>query len=377
MITEEYKAALKSNIRHPIYKIEWMDKFENVIGEVTTDVLEGSVSIDGRNGTRRSCSLSLNNKNGTYIPDKDGLIYVDKKFKLYSGLLINNVEVFPPECIQGVFNLGNPVIRSDITTETIAIEGYDNFALLNGTISGQLDALYITNIGETIQNVVRKIFSEAGIIKSPLVYLDIHTIPYTISKEPGSTYEEMLTDLANILGWDVYCDVNGRPIFKPPVDQLQVYHSWVFDKDTDPFVNYEHNYDYLNVRNYVVVYGDNINGDQAMGTASDTSIFSPTSISRIGKRTKVISDTMIDTDSLAHDRAVYELKNSLSAYEYIDLDCQNIDFLKEGDVVLLNDTANKIYNERYIIKQINRNLKFDQPMTVTAYKVREVSTIGL
>lgn len=377
MITEEYKAALRSNIRHPIYKIEWMDKYENVISEVTTDSLEGTVSIDSRNGIRRSCSLTLNNRNGLYVPDKDGLIYLDKKFKLYSGLLINNVEVFPPECIQGVFNLGNPVVRSDINTETLTIEGYDNFALLNGSISGQLDALYITNIGETIQDVVRRIFSEASIIKTPLIYLATETVPYTVSKEPGSTYEEMLTDFANILSWDVFFDVNGRPIFRPPVDQLRIYHSWVFDKDNDPFVDYEHNYDYMNVRNYVMVYGDNINGDQAMGTASDTSVFSPTSISRIGRRTKVISDPMIDTDLLAENRAVYELKSSLDAYEYIDLNCQNIDFLKEGDVVILNDTTNKIYNERYIIKQINRNLKFDQLMTVTAYKVREVSSSGV
>jgi hypothetical protein len=48
-------------------------------------------------------------------------------------------------------------------------------------------------------------------------------------------------------------------------------------------------------------------------------------------------------------------------------------FIKEGDVIMLNDEANKVYSEKYIINQINRNLKYDQSMSITAYRVREAS----
>lgn len=376
MITDEYKTALISTSRHPIYRIEWMDKNENVIDEITTDILDASISTALINGARRSCSLTINNNDSAYVPDKDGIIYLDKKFRLSSGLLIEGEEVFPPECIQGVFNIGNPIINSNPENETLTIEGYDNYSLLNGVIAGQLEALYIANIGEDAVNVAKSIFTLAGIIKSPLTQLSNTSMPYTMTKEPGSTFSEMLEELALMINYNVYFDANGRPNFLPIVDELTIYHSYVFNKDSDFFFTYTHNYNYMDVKNNIIVYGDNINGHQYIGEASDTYVLSPTSISRIGERTRVITDTLIYNQSLADARASYELKNGITAYEYVDINCLNIDFLKEGDVIVLNDTQNKIYYENYIIYQINRNLKFDAEMTITAYKVREVRIVA-
>lgn len=371
MIDDTYKQALLSPTRHQIYKIEWMDKNENVLNEITTDTLEGSISIEKQNGARRSCNLTLDNSSGLYVPDKDGLIYLDKKFKLSSGLLIDGEEVFPPECVQGVFNLGNPVVKSSPESEMISIEGYDNFALLNGTINGALDTLYIINVGETIPSIIRTICTSSGLIQAPLVYTVTENLAYTLSKEPGATYEDMLVEIAETISYQVYFDVGGRLNFRPVPDEMYIAPRWTFDKATDPFLSYDHNYDYLNVKNNILVYGENINGTQYIGVAQDTSVLSPTSISRIGNRTKVISDTMIGTQQQADDRAAFELKSGITAYEYIELSCLNIDFLNEGDVILLNDEANGIYSERYIINQINRNLKYDQLMSITAFKVRE------
>jgi hypothetical protein len=373
MIDDTYKNALMNLNRHQIYKIEWMDKNENVVDEITTDTLEGSISIERQNGARRSCNLTLDNSTGIYAPNKDGLIYLNKKFKLSSGLLIDGVEVFPPECVQGVFNLGNPVVNSSPASETLSIEGYDNFALLNGTIDGAFHELTIINRGEPISEVIRTIATSAGLIQSPLVYLINENTAYTMSKEPGSTYEEILTDIALMISYDVYFDVMGRLNFRPQPDELYLSPLWVFDKTLDPFMSYSHNYNYLDVKNNILVYGENINGEQMKATAQDNSIFSPTSIDRIGMRTKVITDTLIATQELARERAAFELKSSITPYEYIDISCLNIDFLKEGDIIILNDEANGVYYERYIINQINRGLKFDDAMSITAYKVREAA----
>jgi hypothetical protein len=376
MITDAYKAALLSPTRHQIYKIEWMDKDENIYDEITTDTLDGSISISLANGTRRSCSLSLKNNDFKFTPDRNGLVYIGKKFKLYSGLLIDGVEVFPDESIQGVFNIANPILQSNPASESITIEGYDNFCLMNGNNSGVLEAVYVINIDTEIDDVVISVFAEAGIIKKPLIdYSGSYTtVQYTITKEVGSTYEEILTDLANFNNQSFYFDVSGRPIFEDKVDELNTYHSWVFDKTKDSFLNYQKNFDFVNVRNSVAVWGDNINGDQAYSLAEDNGVLSQTSISRIGKRTKVITDTMITDDILAYDRANYELKNATDCFEYVDIKCLNIDFLKEGDIILLNDPDNKIDFQRYIIRQISRSLGFNQEMSINATRVREVST---
>jgi hypothetical protein len=50
----------------------------------------------------------------------------------------------------------------------------------------------------------------------------------------------------------------------------------------------------------------------------------------------------------------------------------NIDFLKEGDIILVDDADAGISEERFIVDQINRNLDFNSEMTVKAWKVRDV-----
>jgi len=128
VMSDIYLEALRADTRSPIYKIEWMDKNENVTAEVTGDMLSGSINISYKNGMRRTAQLNLCNDQGSYIPDKDGLIWISKKFKLYTGLNIHGVEYFNA---QGIFNLGNPILQGDRANRQAQVEAYDNFALLN------------------------------------------------------------------------------------------------------------------------------------------------------------------------------------------------------------------------------------------------------
>ena len=80
MASQTYINALKSSSRKPIFKIEWMDSDEQVIDEVISDLIDGSISIELQNGVRRSCNIQFQNKDGTYSPNKDGLVYLNKKF---------------------------------------------------------------------------------------------------------------------------------------------------------------------------------------------------------------------------------------------------------------------------------------------------------
>jgi hypothetical protein len=110
----------------------------------------------------------------------------------------------------------------------------------------------------------------------------------------------------------------------------------------------------------------------ATGEAQDTGIFSPTSVARIGRRTKSIVDNMIIDDAEALARARYELRQAVQAYEFTNIKTYNVDFLKEGDIILIRD-SNGAYNaDRYLIKQINRTLSFDAEMTIQAWKVRDI-----
>jgi hypothetical protein len=177
-----------------------MDKDENIIDEVITDLIEGNISIQRTNGVRRSCNITFENIDGSFTPSINGNVFIAKKFKLYSGLIIDDEEVFPPESVQGVFNIGNPIVKSEGSLNTVTIEGYDNFALLNGTISGQIEPSILTiDKGTSIREALISILDFADIIQSPIVYDTTEVIPYTMNKEAGSTYEEFLLELAGFL----------------------------------------------------------------------------------------------------------------------------------------------------------------------------------
>lgn len=369
----DYKTELRNPTRTQVYKIEWMDKDENIINEVTTDFLEGSITCNLQNGVRRSCNITLENSDGVYIPNNNGLVYISKKFKIYSGLKIDGTNYFPPESNQGVFNIGNPILRSTSSGSTVSIEGYDNFSLLNGTISGAINAtVYQISVGLSLNEIIPSILSDAGIVKTPIIYDNDETLYYTLIKESGSTYGDALIELADMVAWDIYFNIDGRPVFKPPVDEINSAHVWEFRENEVSYLGSEHNYNYADVRNHIIVYGENVNGDLAYAEAEDIGIFSPTSISRIGRRTKQISDNLIITDDLAQDRADYELKQAIQAYEYTNIRTYNIDFLKEGDIVLIKDSSGGYNADRYLIKQINRNLSSGGEMTIQAWKVRDI-----
>jgi hypothetical protein len=177
-----------------------MDKDENVLDEVVTDMIDGSVAIQKVNGVRRNCSLTFSNATSIFTPNANGLIYISKKFKLYSGLKINGVNYFPPQSVQGVFNLGSPVLRHDSSANIVTLEGYDNFSLLNGTLAGQI---YVTVYKVPLQTLVTDVVSDTlalgEVVQSPIIYENINKTPYTINKEAGNTYQDILTDVAGMV----------------------------------------------------------------------------------------------------------------------------------------------------------------------------------
>jgi hypothetical protein len=293
---------------------------------------------------------------------------------VHSGLTIDGTDYFPSESIQGVFNIGNPVVRSSSNGSVVSLEGYDNFALLNGTISGAIsDIVYQINVGTSLNDAISAVLSDASIIQNPLMDSNSYELYYTLVKEIGNTYADVLIELADMASMNIYFDVTGRPILKEPVDEQNSAHVWEFRNDEVSYLGSDHNYNYAEVRNHIVVYGENINGDLAYAEAEDTNLFSPTSVSRIGQRTKTINDNYIISDTEAQARADYELKNAIQSYEYTNLRTYNIDFLKEGDIILIKDTDGGFDAEKYLIKQINRNLAYNGEMTIQAWKVRAIS----
>lgn len=365
----EYRSALRENYRKPIFKVEWLDSSEVIVDEITNDIITGDINVSLENGIRRDCKLTLANNLQNYNPNSDGKIYIDKKFKLYTGLEINGEEYFNS---QGIFNIGNPELSVDIASNYVKIEGFDNFALLNGTIQGKLLDNYIIPVGTTITEAVKSIVTISALPKSPIVIPSTEVLPYTLVKETGSNLGELLQEMAKILSWVVYIDTDGRLRFEPPVDEQNTEALETLSENEVSLSSYNHKYQYYDIKNYIKVIGDNINGDIATGIAQDTGIFSPTSVSRIGERAELINDSNIYSDELAQDRADYELKKAIQLYESCDLKIIPKDYLDVGDLINIDHPGGGFNRDKCLIKHMNIPLKYNEYQNLTVWKVREV-----
>jgi hypothetical protein len=225
----DYLAALKSNSRQPIVKLEFLDNNENVTSEITPDLISGDLQLSSDMGSRRNLNLVLENSDGDYTPVEEGSLWINSKVRLWTGLRIGGEDYF---ISRGIFVIGDPEVNSSFSEQTASLVFYDKWATLDSTLMGELSTDYIIPVGTNIETAVRAIFTAAGEVKSPIIApitTATPTTPYSIVEEAGSSYAEILIKLAKMLGsWTVFYDRNGFPRFQPATDIDTAASKWNF-----------------------------------------------------------------------------------------------------------------------------------------------------
>ena len=112
------------------------------------------LSVNYQNGSRRTCTLTLNNDRNKF-PINFNNIWFGQKFKLWMGIYIDKKTpyYFP----QGVFYVSNPNEVYQPSTRTIKINGVDKWAFLDGTLYGKLHGTYQTNINNDLFAATRNL----------------------------------------------------------------------------------------------------------------------------------------------------------------------------------------------------------------------------
>lgn len=132
-IDNAYLAELHKPMRKMYVKMEILSHYEGAIGEITSDLssTDGSITINKEQGCRRSCSLSIIDRSGKYIPQKDSSFWYNRKFKIFIGLQVDeNIYWFP----QGVF-----VTKSaNSNGRRLNVEGVDKYGFLDGTLNARM-----------------------------------------------------------------------------------------------------------------------------------------------------------------------------------------------------------------------------------------------
>lgn len=295
-IDNAYLAELHKPMRKMYVKMEILSHYEGAIGEITSDLssTDGSITINKEQGCRRSCSLSIIDRSGKYIPQKDSSFWYNRKFKIFIGLQVDeNIYWFP----QGVF-----VTKSaNSNGRRLNVEGVDKYGFLDGTLNARMCLVEYqasvtnskkgTNIATLIKDTLMLDLGNnipldpVEPIIDPIFYNA--TLYDDIVIDEGGYLGEIFDKIAEMYGANIYYDVNGRlrmeRVFNYNLPSWYRHLSPQFELSeteiTETDINYTYNYDGVNI---ITVTTDNTDGEIYSYTAKNENPQSPVNINAIG-----------------------------------------------------------------------------------------------
>lgn len=417
---EDYRKIAKHEIINPMVKIELLDPYENAYAELVEDISAeqiGTISESYQQGIRKTISFTIFDPNGDFIPNPNNKnFWINRKFKIYLGLaktrfyseknpliysynekdlvayfkrdsidlseLSNssisddfitigdeNFKINSEEDIfwfsKGVYVITDISASRNLATKTVTINGVDKFGLMGSeTGYNEMIGTFVIPKGFTIHDAIFSILNQDmgnGQVLDPIEpiidpYYKNITIPFEISKGPGTYVSETLIDLANTFRADIFYDDDGRLNFWRSMlgeENANLPVVWNF-YETDPeYISSSLVYLLTKTVNKVCVVGTNPNGTTPiMAVAENRNASSPISIQKIGIKNRYLESETIQTLSEAKDYANYMLESLSIEQNNITFQCTLIPSLTVNKLFTLTDTFYKIIQETFLIQSV-------------------------
>ena len=380
------------------------------VGEISGVVLDGSTyNTDATSDIRRTCSISLIPKDTSFDIAYGSKIWMDKYVQIFIGIedIKNNNEVVYSNI--GLYLINNPEQVYDAVNNTITINGIDLMAKMTGMRNGYLEGItYQINMNSSIKQAMTSLIRDE--CKFPLYSIDQPSptilTPYEMSFGLGSTAYNILTQLRDInANYQTYFDQQGIFWFNPipSGDNEQV----MVDDDiwNKVLISYKKSTDFESVKNYIEVFGktqdkkyrsktseepDGVrrNYYTPYGVAYDNNPKSPFYVGQnMENRIRIVLSggeydniypikqngtvrSLADFNSLAQQRADYELYTRCRLQDQIDLVCVPVYWLDVNwliRITLPNKQGTPV-TDYYIIKKINTTLGVSGTQTITCMK---------
>ena len=404
---DEYLQLLKTNFR-PAIRLEWLNPDGTAYGEITNDYVDmsGTLTVGMENGTRRTASITLANIDGNFSIEANSIWY-GSMVKLWMGLYLSDGT--PYYLPQGVFYVtavqetNTPALRQITLTLT------DKWCMLDGTLWGNLDGIYIVPIGSNVYDAIKTLletsrftgvsvhnnsepitnavdpvapmFSSYYIGKTytdstvdpPKTYNTLE-VPYEVRLEYGQTYADVLLELATIIGAYIYYDVDGRLTIEPTQDDITDMSKpilWTFTPDEQEFMSDDSVHDFSSFYNDIMVIGYITNGKQAKGRAQNRNPSSPTSVPVIGLKTyHPYQNTAYYTDEQCQELAEYYLKRQTIKQRSVTIISAPMYHLRENRLIECIRPYTHI-EEPLLVSGISMPIGSTGSMTITATSVNE------
>ena len=371
-----YVSAIRDNTKRVRLKFETLSQSEIVQYEVTQDLLDSSFSLTANRGqgVRRTCSFTLIDLDKTYLPDINSPFWISQKFRISIGLE-KNKDIYWWR--QGTFYTQSVSANKD----TITINGVDKFGIFGSELNfNKLGSIYEIPQGITYSNIIKDILvlntgnGEVIDNQDTLIdnVLDNYAAPYKITKTSDDYLSSILTEIAGVMGADIYYDTDGKlNVIKSniTVNHASEPPSWVYSYQDNLYIQGEMQYDYDNTFNSVKIESADVNGYPIYYTAKNENPTSSVSIGVIPEKKYFNSNSFAFTTEECKQHAELELELRCSISINYNFESGIIPHIKEGDYVVIND-PNFNFNNQYMFVQ---NLKFSQDgMSLSVCNLRDL-----
>ena len=369
----QYKARYRLFLLHPDETVNYEIPEEDIILD------SGSYSENYESGQRRNLNISLVNENGKYTPSIN-TIWVHDKFRLDIGIESGEEVYWFP---RGIYILNNPSATHSQSDRQISLALIDKFGLLEGK-AGTLEATYEIPVDTDIEEAINGILSlDNGsgykIDEQKIIYdraFKGMKMPYTLSKDAGSTLGEMILEIGDILNAEVYYNSTGNLCFidiNETINDDNKPNLWIYQDSSCQIIDETANFDFESVVNEVHVVGDNIENELFWAYAKNENPESPICIQRIGRRIEYINDSNIYSDKLAADRASYELRKLGILKTTINISVPFNPMILVNNLISIEDEFFGLKRQKFLVQSISYNIGTNNSMSLT---VSNISNFG-
>ena len=377
--SKEVAWAIRRQTVAPRWRLYFLYHDDSIQAEIPQEdlILGGSFSENYQSGQRRSLSFTLFNESGLYTPGVNG-IWMNARARLDMGITMPDGGVAWVR--MGVYVLSSTDMQHSSDRDAVSVSMSDKWALFSGA-AGTLQSTYEIPVNQEIGPIIEGILrsdTEAGVpldSQPPRIHPSLYhkKTQSTISKDVGSTYADLLLELATQLSAEMFYDSTGRLVVAP-LDEVSLdsgkASSWDFMENEGEFDSLNFSFSAQEIYNRVIVIGSTANGQYHRAEASNDDASSPTSVGRIGVRTApIINDSNITTDYLAEERAQYELRKILLLRSSVSINVPMNPFVEVNGVVTLSSPKFGMGRERFVVQSRSFSLDYSGIMSVTASSV--------
>lgn len=370
-------------VRYRLFVLNSDETIDYEIPQEDIIINSGNFTENYQNGQRKSVNVSLINVDGKYTPSIN-TIWVHNRFRLDIGLQFDGQIYWFP---RGIYVLGNPTASHANSDKQVTLTLVDKFAVLEGK-QGTLEATYEIPVDSDVKQAIIGILtldngSGYPIDLKPIIYdqsFEGIKMPYTLSKDAGSTLGEMIIEIGTILNAEVYYNSQGNLCFiniNETTLDVQKASLWDYSEDNRDYHGASASYDFENAVNEVQVVGDNINNEIFSAYSQNTNPASPLCIARIGRRIAYINDSNIYSDDLAQQRADYELRKFGILKTTMTVTVSFNPLLFVNNLITITDEYYGLQRARFLIQSISYTLGDQCEMTLTCSNIANFSDLTL